>query len=151
MSTRGSARTRVAAPSAVAGSDKTPRTSARPEARMASTAWSSFAWLRPVTTTAAPSTASLWAISRPIPAVDPVTRAVLSLSCRSMAETPVRHVIPKQLTLLPVVERSFLDGGDTHLLQESKVVLDMPVVADATFPDLQQIGGNEGNRLAVAP
>jgi hypothetical protein len=31
----------------------------------------------------------------------------------------------------------------THLLQESEVVPDMPIVGDATVPDPQQIGGNE--------
>src|SRR5882724_874590 len=56
---------------------------------MVLTAWSSFAWVRPVMITLAPSAASFVAIARPIPPVDPVTSAVLSLSCRSMAETPI--------------------------------------------------------------
>jgi hypothetical protein len=55
----------------------------------------------------------------------------------------VLHFTTKQFTLLPVFERSFLDDGDTHLLQESQVVLYMPIVGDATVPDPQQIGGNE--------
>src|SRR5260370_29342623 len=38
--------------------------------------------------TLAPSTASLRAISRPMPAVEPVTRAILSFSCRSMMVCP---------------------------------------------------------------
>src|SRR5260221_2458640 len=134
ISTRGVAFSRLAAPSVVAGSARTPSPRAPPARRMLSTASSSFAWVRPAMTTFAPSTASLRAIARPIPPVDPVTSAVLSLSCRSMAETPF-------------LEHSVLDGGDTHLLQESEVVLDAPIVGDATIPDLQQIGGNEGNRL----
>src|SRR4029077_8419225 len=55
---------------------------------MLSTAWSSLALLRPVMITLAPSTASLRAISRPMPAVEPVTRADLSSRCRSMMVPP---------------------------------------------------------------
>src|SRR5277367_6655331 len=55
---------------------------------MLSTAWSSLALLRPVMITLAPSTASLRAISRPMPAVEPVTRADLSFRCRSMIAPP---------------------------------------------------------------
>src|SRR4051812_30128890 len=41
--------------------------------------------------TLAPSTASLRAISRPMPPVEPVTRADLSFSCRSMTEIPLEY------------------------------------------------------------
>src|SRR5258708_7500664 len=34
----------------------------------------------------------------------------------------------------PVLGRSFLHGGDTHLLQEIEIVLYMPIVGDATVP-----------------
>src|SRR5271163_806068 len=148
MSSWGTARTSAAAPSAVAGSARTPRTSAPPAARISSTARSSLARLRPAITTAAPSTASLREISRPMPAVAPVTSAVLSLSCKSMAKTPYLHVTTNQFTRLRPVGRSFPDRGDAHLLQEREVVLDVPVVADMTIADLQQIGGNERHRLA---
>ena len=55
---------------------------------MLSTAWSSLALLRPVVITLAPSTASLRAISRPMPAVEPVTMADLLFRCRSMMVPP---------------------------------------------------------------
>src|ERR1700720_3305616 len=138
ISTLGTALRRMAAPSAVAGSASTPRTSAPPDVRMPATAWSSLTWLRPVTTTLAPSTASLRAIARPMPAVDPVTSAVLPLSCRSMWKLrSSRH--HEQFTLWPVPQRSFPDGGDTHLLQKREGILDMPIVGDATAPNPQQI------------
>jgi hypothetical protein len=57
----------------------------------------------------------------------------------------------RTIHVVVVFERSFLDGGDTHLLEESEIVLDMPVVGDATIPDLQQISGNQRDRPAVAP
>ena len=55
---------------------------------MLSTAWSNLALLRPVVITLAPSTASLRAISRPMPLVEPVTMADLLFRCRSMMVPP---------------------------------------------------------------
>src|SRR5260221_8501193 len=85
MSTKGAASRSVAAPPAVAASARTPFTWAPPAARMFAAASSSFARVRPAIVTVAPSTASLRAIARPIPPVDPVMSAVFPFSCRSMA------------------------------------------------------------------
>src|ERR1700730_2985361 len=86
-------------------------------------------------------------------AVERERRSIMLMppSFRDKRGFPMLSFRTNQFMLLSVFEHSFLDGGDTHLLQESQVVLDMPVVGDATIPDLQQIGSNERNQPAVAP
>src|SRR5229473_699833 len=49
----------------------------------------------------------------------------------------------------PVV-RSLVDLGDAHFLQQRQIVLDMPIVGDAAVLDLDEVGGDEGDRLALA-
>ena len=88
MSTSGTASIRVAAPAAVPGSASTCRT--EPTSATSAAAASSLAWLRPVTITAAPSAASFFAMASPIPAVEPVTSAVLPANCKSMRCLPYR-------------------------------------------------------------
>ena len=45
---------------------------------------STRAFVRPLTMTVAPSRASVLAIAKPMPSVEPLTSAVFPLSCRSM-------------------------------------------------------------------
>ena len=59
---------------------------------MAATASATRASVRPLTMTRAPSAASALAMARPMPAVEPVTSASLSVSCRSMAFSPATRV-----------------------------------------------------------
>src|SRR6266550_4214646 len=61
-----------------------PRSPAKPftppeeaDAAMSATALSTAAWVRPLTTTFAPDAASPLAMARPMPAVEPLTMAVL--------------------------------------------------------------------------
>src|SRR5260370_20215200 len=46
--------------------------------------------------------------------------------------------------------QSRADLGDSHLLQQRQIVLDVPVVGDAAVLDLDEVGGDEGDRLAFA-
>src|SRR6266849_7935589 len=46
--------------------------------------------------------------------------------------------------------QSRADLGDAHLLQQRQIVLDVPIVGDAPVLDLEEIGGDEGDRLALA-
>jgi hypothetical protein len=57
-------------------------------AAMAAIASATRASVRPLTITRAPSAASVLATARPMPAVEPVTRASLPAICRSMAFPP---------------------------------------------------------------
>src|SRR5882672_2264146 len=116
MSTAGVACTRAAAPSSVAASANTPLTWAPPEARMLSTAWPSLALLRPVMITLAPSTASLRAISRPMPAVEPVTRADLLFRRRSMMVAPSERHAARPLPILrrPLPEDDHAENRYCH-------------------------------------
>src|SRR5712671_71577 len=45
---------------------------------------------------------------------------------------------------------SLVDLGDAYLLQQRQIVLDVPIVGDAAVLDLDEIGGDEGDRLALA-
>src|ERR1700687_5614197 len=40
--------------------------------------------------------------------------------------------------------------GDPHLLQQRQIVFDMPIVGDAAVLDLDEVSGDEGDRLALA-
>src|SRR5260221_6973887 len=42
------------------------------------------------------------------------------------------------------------DLGDPHLLQQCQIVLDVPIVCDAAVLDLDEVGGDERDRLALA-
>lgn len=80
MSAFGSAATKAAQPSAVPRSPATPRTLASGwPFRIAAIARSTAAWLRPLTTTVAPAAARPLAMAKPMPAVEPLTIASLSL------------------------------------------------------------------------
>src|SRR6266853_2438967 len=46
--------------------------------------------------------------------------------------------------------QSRADLGDPHLLQQREIVLDVPIVGDAAVLDLDEVGGDEGDRLALA-
>src|ERR1700704_1047884 len=46
--------------------------------------------------------------------------------------------------------QSRADLGDPHLLQQHQIVLDVPVIGDAAVLDLDEVGGDEGDRLAFA-
>src|SRR5437879_8845553 len=46
--------------------------------------------------------------------------------------------------------QSRADLGDAHLLQQRQIVLDVPIVGDAAVLDLDEVGGDEGDRLAFA-
>src|SRR5260370_14325697 len=46
--------------------------------------------------------------------------------------------------------RSQADLGDTHLLQQRQIVLDVPVVGDPAVLDLDEVSGDEGDRLTFA-
>src|SRR5437879_2116247 len=67
--------------------------------RIASTAASTRSCVRPFTWTCAPSLASDLAIANPIPAVDPVTRAIFPVSLRSTSFS-CRKAAPLVVTLL---------------------------------------------------
>src|SRR5712675_1193651 len=45
---------------------------------------------------------------------------------------------------------SLVDLGDADLLQQRQIVLDVPIVGDAAVLDLDEVGGDEGDRLAFA-
>src|SRR6202007_1918292 len=49
---------------------------------------STRSWVRPLSRTCAPSRASPWAIAKPIPAVEPVTRADFPARWRSIVVVP---------------------------------------------------------------
>src|SRR5262245_42381740 len=84
-SASGTARTSASQPLAPARSAATPSTSAPgTSARICASAPSTRAWVRPLTTTRAPSAASSRAVANPMPAVEPVTTARLPVSPRSM-------------------------------------------------------------------
>src|SRR6266436_3000123 len=79
ISATGSAFTRAAQPAVVPRSAAMPRKAAPGTARFSlASAASTPACLRPFTTTAAPASARPWAMAKPIPAVEPVTMAILS-------------------------------------------------------------------------
>src|SRR5882757_9027399 len=46
--------------------------------------------------------------------------------------------------------RSEGDLGNAHLLEQRQIVLDVPVVRDAAVLRLDEVGGDEGDGLAVA-
>ena len=46
----------------------------------------------------------------------------------------------RRCALLCVIEHSFLDDGDAHLLQQCEIVLDVPIVGDAAVLDFHKIG-----------
>src|SRR6267378_6919298 len=46
--------------------------------------------------------------------------------------------------------RLLVHFGDAHLLQQRQIVLDVPVVGDAAVLDLDEVSGDEGDRLAFA-
>src|SRR2546422_1013745 len=84
-SASGTRRTNASTPLALPRSAATPRAPAPPaRPRMRSTADDTRASVRPLTTTAAPSSASAVAIANPMPAVEPVTTAVFPSSPRSI-------------------------------------------------------------------
>src|SRR5258708_6458634 len=152
MSTLGVARTRAAAPSSVEASANTKLTRAPPEARMLSTARSSFALLRPVMITVAPSTASLRAISRPMPAVERVMRAVLSFSCRSMMVSPSvaqrRWALPKPSAVadfgldrlaLAQGERALQHIAGDRILAQERDARPAPGVGEKGIPGLHHL------------
>src|SRR3989449_11097784 len=87
MSVAGTRAIRAATPAAVPRSAATPETCApAPGAarRTSAVAARTRDSVRPFTMTAAPSRASARAMARPMPAVEPVTTAVLPASCRSI-------------------------------------------------------------------
>ena len=85
MSTSGSAANSRSAPSAVATSAATPPISAPGSSpRSSSTTASTRAASRPLTTACAPHAASRATIARPMPCVDPLTKAVRPLRSMSM-------------------------------------------------------------------
>src|SRR6267143_1271245 len=45
---------------------------------------------------------------------------------------------------------SLVDLGDAYLLQQHQIVLDVPIVGDAAVLDLDEVSGDEGDRLAFA-
>src|SRR6195256_449283 len=45
---------------------------------------------------------------------------------------------------------SLVDLGDAYLLQQRQIVLDVPIVGDAAVLDLDEVGGDKGDRLALA-
>src|SRR5258708_15518577 len=49
----------------------------------------------------------------------------------------------------PVV-RSLVDLGDPHFLQQRQIVLDVPIIGDAAVLDLDDVSGDEGDRLAFS-
>src|SRR5882762_9510327 len=86
MSASGTCWRNVSTPWAVPKSAGTPRRSGFPTlARIFLTATSTRASVRPLTMTLAPSAASVAAMAKPIPAVDPDTTAVLPLIFRSIS------------------------------------------------------------------
>src|SRR6266481_8871117 len=46
--------------------------------------------------------------------------------------------------------QSRADLGDSHFLQQRQIVLDVPIVGDAAVLDLEEVSGDEGDRLAFA-
>src|SRR5229473_2402184 len=52
--------------------------------------------------------------------------------------------------LRPPARCPLVDPGDAHFLQQRQIVLDVPIVGDATVLDLDEIGRDEGDRLAFA-
>src|ERR1700675_4711236 len=46
--------------------------------------------------------------------------------------------------------RSLVHFGYAYLLQQRQIVLDVPIVGDAAVLDLDEVGGDEGDRLALA-
>jgi hypothetical protein len=51
----------------------------------------------------------------------------------------------------PVAHPSGSNLGDAHLLEQCQIIFDMPVVGDAAVLDLDEVGGDEGNGLALTP
>src|ERR1700720_4257179 len=47
-------------------------------------------------------------------------------------------------------QRSRTDLGDSQLLEQRQIIFDVPVVGDAAVSDLDEIGGDEGDRLSLA-
>src|SRR5258705_178401 len=143
MSALGAARTRAAAPSSVATSANTPLTRAPPEVRMLSTAWSSLALLRPAMITLAPSTASLRAISRPMPASacgmrpSAISKLVARLERRLAARLINRS--PRKLRL-PAEGRAFLERAHRVLAHLDEA--ERPVTAGAVPRGLVRVNCN---------
>src|SRR5947209_8655911 len=92
-----------------------PRSAAMPRSlgvRLEEMAASTRSWVRPLRKTSAPSVARRWAMASPMPAVEPVTSAVLPLSWRSIASSDSRERVEVACAvvwarMLPFVRRVY--------------------------------------------
>src|SRR5258708_20964139 len=101
---------------------------------------------------------------RPHPIMMIATTKVRRLSQRAelsirIAPVPLLYFDWRELTISSFrandilrsrVFRSLIDLGDAHFLQQRQIVLDVPIVGDAAVVDLDEVSGDEGDRLTFA-